>query len=251
MMQDFAPTSVQDPLGRWTGTPPQTAAGRSPWVLRLARWLRASSARRDEVKAAHVDPCTGLLNRAGLLTLGDRLLGDCRRRGRPFAVAVFDCHDLLEVNELYGRRVSHQLMERLAARMDRLAGVRGLAARTGPAQFAVALPGLDREGALQAIRRVLGESPCIELEQRGDEIVLVPDFMVDIAGSEAGTAERLYRKLCAELARMQEFQQRRCSYMRRQRERHSRPMDISSAANDTEFGSSRPAADTIPMVAAR
>lgn len=248
MTQDFVPTSVEDPLSRWAAAPRQSAAsGSGRWMLRLARWLRGSPAPHAGTDADQVDPCTGLLNRAGLLALGEVLAQQCRTGRRPLAMAVFDCDDLLEVNELYGQRVSHQLMDRLAASLDRLAGVSGLAARTGPAQFAVALPGLGRDAALQAVRRVLGASPCIELELRGDEIVVVPDFMVDVVAGQDVTAEQLYRRLCGELTRMQEFQQRRCRYMQRERERYSRPMDGSGAANDTEFGASGALPDTIAM----
>ncbi len=249
MQQEFAPTSVQDPLRRsGPAQPSSSIVGRRPsWVLRLARWLRSPGTQPWQVLPAHVDPCTGLLNRHGLLALTGRRLDDARRCGRPLALAVFDCNDLLEVDNLYGRRVSHELMDRLAAQLDRLAGATGLAARTGPAQFAVALPGLERGGAVRAIQRGLGASPCIDLDRRrGYEIVLVPDFLADTAdGTE--TAEQLYRRLCIDLVRSLELQQHRCRHMRRERERHSQPMGLAPAANEIAFTKIRSPADTIPM----
>ncbi len=168
---------------------------------------------------AMLDAATGLFNRNGLRFFGDDLLDGCRRRGRPVAMVLFDCADLAEVRAVYGSRTARALFRRLLERLDAVAGTRGIVARTGGVEFAVLLPGLGREGAIQAVRRALGSPSRIEYDVRDSEIVLVPDFAVDATGPEAADCGELYERLHARLARVRADEARRQRRMRRSRER--------------------------------
>lgn len=192
--------------------------------LLLAMKLGAAMRRPPAADDGHIDHSTSLYNRSGLLSHGKELLEGCRRERRELSLVVFDCSDLLEVRQIYGTGTSRKLIQRFVRSLTVLAGERGLAARTGPAQFTIALP-LGREKALQAIHRVLGSPVRIELEAGNSEIVLVPDFMVE-AVPESGSVGKMYMALCRGLCRVQEEEQRRQSYLKRERERHSRPMSL-------------------------
>lgn len=246
MHPDFEPTTVQDPLRHSAShrRAPVLAGGR--WFARVVRWLCAMADRQGAPAGqAHIDPCTGLLSRRGLLARAGVAMRAGQARRRTLAMVIFDCEDLLEAHELYGSTVSRLLMDRVAQSMDRLAGARGWAARSGPAQFTVVLPVASAEAALAAVRRSLGASPCIEFDAGGEEIVLVPEFVAGCTDAQDGSAEPLYLRLCAELARAQEMRRRRWSHMRRERQRHSRPMEL-PAANDVRFTFSQ-AAPTVPL----
>ncbi len=190
-------------------------------ALLAGRWLRRADARRE----AHCfDPATRLCTLDGLLAYGAELLA---ARGHPGAtLAVFDCSDLLEVRQIYGNRVARTLLHRLAGKLVAIAGDRGLAARTGPAEFAVLLPGASRERALQALQQVLGAPSRIEYEAGDSEIMLVPDFLLGRIGEEEDDVAGLHRLLSRKLAWAREQEARRRRYLRRERERHSRPMPL-------------------------
>lgn len=194
-------------------------------AMKLGALSRRQSARAD---VARTDSSTALYNRSGLLTHGKLLLATCRGERRELTLAVFDCNDLVEARAIYGNRTSRKLVHSIVRKLKLLAGPEGLAARTGPTQFAVAMP-MSREKAVQTIERVLGNPGRFELEGSKNEIVLVPNLMVE-AIPAAGTLERMFAALCRGLARVQEEEQVRQRYLQRERERHSRPMSIQPLA---------------------
>jgi len=182
----------------------------------------------ETLENGRIDNSTALYNKEGFTVHGDELLAACRRENRPLSVAVFDCADLLEVRTIYGSRITRKLMARIARKLMRLCADQGLAARTGPAEFTVVLPGMNREKALAAIGRILGTPTRIELDAGDSEIVLVPSFLVECAGQDTVCVDELYRELRRELTQIDQREQRRQHYLQRERERHSRPMGIVS-----------------------
>ena len=197
--------------------------------LLLAMKFGAVMRRPDEtLEHGRIDSATSIYNHAGFVAHGDEMLAACRRDGRPMSVVVFDCADLLEVRTIYGSSIARKLMARIVRKLSALAADRGLASRTGAAEFTVVLPGMNREKALAAIQRVLGHPTRIELDAGDSEIVLVPSFLVESAGADTGSVEELHGDLRSHLAQQQEQEQRRQHRMTRERERHSRPMGMVS-----------------------
>lgn len=182
----------------------------------------------ETLENSRIDNSTELYNKAGFTAHGDELLAACRRDHRPLSIAVFDCSDLLEVRTIYGSGITRKLMARIARKLMRLCADQGLAARTGPAEFTVVLPGMNREKALAAIGRVLGTPMRIELDAGDSEIVLVPSFLVECAGADTAGVDEIHEELRRELAQIDQREQRRQHYLQRERERHSRPMSIVS-----------------------
>lgn len=182
----------------------------------------------ETLEKGRIDPSTALYNKAGLTAHGGELLAACRRENRPLSVAVFDCADLLEVRSIYGSRITRKLMARITRKLTRLCAGHGLAARTGPAEFTVVLPGMNREKALATIARVLGSPMRIELDAGDSEIVLVPSFLVECVGPDIASIDEIYQELRRELTQIDEKEQRRQHYLQRERERHSRPMGVVS-----------------------
>ena len=69
--------------------------------------------------------------------------------------------------------------------------------------------------------------PCrLELDLPDDELVLVPEVTVDTCEAEAGALQAAYERLSVRLARHRDHEERRRTYLRRSRERHSRPMPL-------------------------
>lgn len=197
-----------------------------PVSLGMGAALAGARMRRlDTRREAHcIDPATRLCTLPGLLAYGEDLLA---ARSHPNAtLAVFDCRDLLEVRRIYGNRIARTLVVRMAGKLAAIAGDHGLAARTGPAEFAVLLPGMDRERALRALQQVLGTPSRIEYEAGDSEIVLVPEFLLGRMGEDEDDLAGLHRLLSRKLASAREHEAQRRRYLRRERERHSRPMSI-------------------------
>jgi GGDEF domain-containing protein len=197
--------------------------------LLLAMKFGAVMRQPDEtLENGRIDCSTALYNLAGFTAHGDEMLADCTRDARPLSVAVFDCADLLEVRAIYGNRMARKLADCIVSKLSDLSVDCGLAARTGPAEFSVVLPGMGRERALAAIHRVLGNPLRIEMDSEDSEIVLVPGFLVETVGINTWSVEELHGQLRGELVRQQEFEQRRQQHMEHERNHHSRPMGLAA-----------------------
>ena len=190
-------------------------------AMKLGAMSRRPAARLEQ---ARTDNSTALYNRGGLLAHGKLLLATCRSQRRELTLAVFDCNDLIEARAIYGSRTCRKLIDSIVGKLTLLAGAQGLAARTGPTQFAVAMP-MSRDKAVQTIERLLGNPGRFEVEGCNNEIVLVPNLMVE-AVPATGSLERMLAALCRGLARVQEEETLHHRYLQRQRERRSRPMVI-------------------------
>jgi GGDEF domain-containing protein len=170
-----------------------------------------------------IDRSTGLYSRAGLFAVGNRLVRT-RATTAPVTLVLLDFADLHEVQEIYGSAMACDVITSLVRKIEAVAGIRGMAGRTGPGQFTIVLPGAGRDKALRALRRLLGKHACVEFDAGHSEIVLVPDLLVDTAAAGADSLDTRYRDMCGELARMQNDERRRQHSIARERERHSRPM---------------------------
>jgi len=185
--------------------------------------------RQDEtLEQGRIDSSTSLYNEAGFAAYGNELLAECTRDGLPLSVAVFDCSDLREIRAIYGNRMARKVADRIVRKLSALSADQGLAARTGPAEFSVILPGVSREKALAAIHRVLGNPMRIEMDAGHSEIVLMPAVMVETASSDTGSVEDLHGELRRELAQQRAHEELRQLHIQRVRERHSRPMGVTA-----------------------
>lgn len=224
---EFAAAALQ--TGRGDAAADLLAQGGFLFIFPLILALKFGSVMRrpdEALEQGRVDASTALYNQRGLLAYGADMLQACRRDHRPLCMVVLDCADLLEVRSIYGSRIGRKLLARIVRKLNQIVGERGLAARTGPAQFTLLLPGLARDKALQALQRVLGSPSCIELDAGDSEIMLVPDVALHVAGPNTTSVNQLYAQLCHELETRQENESRHLRHIARERERHSRPMGL-------------------------
>ena len=215
----------------------ENQAGAANWMAQAKAMLDDGFAAVGAALAAHRSPrlaaalcddATGLCNCAGLTARGGALLDEARRSGRALGFVVFDFNDLLEVRAIYGARIASLLGQEIVKKLRTIAGTQGLAARTGKTQFAVLLPGYSHERALKAVHRVLGHPARVELDSHDEEIVLVPDLVVENIAPGDESIAQLHGEMLRELAQQRIDEARRCHYLQRERERHSRPMHLVS-----------------------
>ncbi|RYG12218.1 MAG: diguanylate cyclase [Burkholderiales bacterium] len=192
------------------------------------------------------DEATGLYSHAGLLTRGGVLLNDARRSGKALGLVVLAFNDLPEVRAIYGAHVAGMLRKQIVKKLKAVAGPQGLVARTGRTQFAVLLPGQSRERALKAAHRVLGLPARVELDSNGEEIVLVPELIAENIAPGDESIDCLHSEMLRELQQQRADEARRCHYLQRERERHSRPMHLVALPSHSGVVLARHA-NTVPM----
>ncbi len=124
---------------------------------RLNRFRRAEEESRD---LAMRDVLTGILNRRGFTDATERgPMAEAWAAGRPMLLALADLDGFKPVNDTFGHAAGDQLLQVIAARLERELGQKGLVARLGGDEFAM-LVELDEEDPVAAAeevsRRVLG-----------------------------------------------------------------------------------------------
>lgn len=220
------------PLTAWPGFSTATAWPLQPAALgcavlsaMLLRW-GAGAERRRAVAQGLIDANTGLYNRRGLSEAGEAMLRQARAEGRGVCLVVIDFEDLMEVRAIYGEAISRKLLARVVRKMHAIAAGRGLAARTGRAQFSILLSGCSRERAQAVVQRVLGRPSRVEFDAGDSEIVLVPDIGLEMAAADVETVDELFHEVAHNIAEARALELRRQHYLQRERERHSRPMSL-------------------------
>ena len=99
------------------------------------------------MKAARIDPLTGILNRGGFMERGERVMERCRRDGSPVSVMMFDLDRFKAINDTYGHSDGDAAIRtfcKIVAAALRPTDVFG---RMGGEEFAGALPGSSIEAA--------------------------------------------------------------------------------------------------------
>ena len=103
-----------------------------------------------EFLARH-DGLTGLPNRSSLTNFMANGLETIRSTGGCLGVISFDLDRFKQVNDLHGHAAGDELLREVARRALRVCGPRGLAARFGGDEFAIAVCPVEDESALRAM----------------------------------------------------------------------------------------------------
>jgi diguanylate cyclase (GGDEF)-like protein len=126
------------------------ALGTAVFVLALIKERNEAAG----MKAAQIDPLTGILNRGGFTKRAERVLERCRRNGSPVSVMMFDLDRFKAINDAHGHGVGDTVIREfceITAVALRPSDVFG---RMGGEEFAVALPGSSIEAAQARAERI-------------------------------------------------------------------------------------------------
>lgn len=197
-------------------------------IRELTGWLGLSAKSQARASVCVSSDQKGWdLDQDAMFKIGNEML--CRSSGNhhPLSVVVFDLSDLPELECIFGVQAAEEIIAETVARLQGLATRKGLAVRTSATVFTVLLPGVGHDEALDLIGAALGQPCCIELEaRRGDEIMLVPEFMVRTVFGHAVSLRETFESLCRDIAQTRLNEERRQKYLERERESHSRPMKL-------------------------
>jgi diguanylate cyclase (GGDEF)-like protein len=99
------------------------------------------------MKAARIDPLTGILNRGGFMERAERVMERCRRNGSPVSVMMFDLDRFKAINDSHGHGVGDTVIRTFCEMMTAALRPGDVFGRMGGEEFAVALPGSSIEAA--------------------------------------------------------------------------------------------------------
>ena len=166
-------------------------------------------------------------HRRALCELGDSLIASAHASRQPITVVLFDQVDLPELHAVFGTAAARSLVDQFEAKLQALAGPRGLAMRSEPTAWTVLLPGLDSAAALETVHASLGRTLAIEVESRHEDLVLIPRMAMVTIGRQVAPMSHVYQDMRDKIARAHENDLLREEYLRRERERHtSRPVTL-------------------------
>jgi len=128
---------------------------------------RADAALTAELRdAARTDPLTGALNRRGFVEWFQVEIDRATRSAEPVSLVIGDLDEFKQVNDRLGHMGGDMALERVSGLLHRWKRSSDLLARIGGEEFALILPGAEREQALRVVERLrekvgegLAESP--------------------------------------------------------------------------------------------
>lgn len=127
------------------------------YAIGIAYVTLAMVRERAELKfkaAAYADPLTGIGNRRAFLSRGEKLLGDCHRRGEPVTLLLCDLDHFKRLNDSYGHQTGDQALiafSQVASQGIRQEDVLG---RIGGEEFACLLANTDEHSAQLVAQRI-------------------------------------------------------------------------------------------------
>lgn len=225
-------------------------AGSAGAIHRLAVWLGLARPAPPRKTVAPQRRHPGQQH-AALFAAGEQMLAQSRRDNHALSVVVFDLNDLPELENVFGAAVVREVLDEVALRLQDLATNRGLVIRSGPTIFTVLIPGSGRDRTHLAIEDTMGSPCCIELNAGDHEIVLIPDFELHTVRSGSPGLAQIEQDLRRQIEQAQIREARRRRYLQKERESHTRPMDLRMGATQVSSIEHQPAApadhSTVPV----
>ncbi len=157
-------------------------------VLLLGLLARSRVARRRLEWLSTHDGLTGLLNHSTFFGTAEFALASSRRESKPYVLLLADVDLFKKINDEYGHPKGDAVLRRVGGLFKSSFGEHGLIGRVGGEEFAVALPGFERDRAIELIRSFKSRLAANSEETSGPAVTL--SFGVALA-AEGETLSRM------------------------------------------------------------
>ncbi|MBV2358484.1 diguanylate cyclase [Thalassococcus sp. CAU 1522] len=154
---------------------------------RTADRLRADM--QDGLRAAVIDPLTGIYNRRYALPHLGRLAEQAKQKGRSYALLSADLDHFKQINDGFGHPAGDAVLGDVARRLRDNLRAADMVARIGGEEFLVAMPDTSQAAAMrtaQRLRRLVADNP-VELAD-GRVIPVTISIGVAIGAPDAATS---------------------------------------------------------------
>lgn len=154
---------------------------------RMGDRLRANM--RDGLRAAVIDPLTGLYNRRYAMPHLARMAETARKTGRRYTIMLADLDHFKRVNDTYGHAAGDTVLVAVANQLrDNLRDV-DMIARIGGEEFLIAMPETDHQEARVAARRLCRVIQKLPIDVPGLDIPIHVTVSIGVAVGTVGTTE--------------------------------------------------------------
>jgi len=127
-------------------------------------WIEIQRLEGELKRLAAHDSLTGLLTRRAFQDQFERDVSRSRRSGEPFALALLDLDHFKQLNDGHGHPFGDEILRRTAQRLRSGVRTHDILGRYGGEEFALLMPGLDKEAGLRTAERIRGAIAALELE---------------------------------------------------------------------------------------
>jgi len=103
------------------------------------------------------DRLTGLHSRKAFTDRLMAMMAEAAGTDSPVSIAFLDVNDFKHVNDQYGHEAGDLVLVAIADQIQAVVGERGTCARFGGDEFALLLPGIEREQAFLLVERIRAE----------------------------------------------------------------------------------------------
>lgn len=136
-------------------------------IRRLRRQLAEKQGHSDLLRnLAMLDPLTGLYNRRFAEQRLAAEVSRSERKGHPLTVLTLDLNNFKEINDTYGHAAGDQVLQEVAAHLNKIIRESDLVARLGGDEFLVLLP----ECTVEQLELFLGRLGVLEVGWQGRTI---------------------------------------------------------------------------------
>jgi diguanylate cyclase (GGDEF)-like protein len=123
----------------------------------MEKWRGLILSRADQEQVARLvnfDSLTGLFNRRAILEMLDGQIAHVRRYGDKLSVLMMDIDYFKGINDTYGHMVGDDVLEKVAALLQRKMRDTNTAGRYGGDEFVITLPKTDLSSAVVVAERI-------------------------------------------------------------------------------------------------